>query len=60
MNSLAMDAQAMNSARVSNVNLRGILYVSSPPTTVSQYFIDLFTAGYLPAPFQMTYKMGIA
>ena len=60
MDSLAMNAQAMNSARVSNVNLRGILYVSIPPTTVSQYFIDLFTAGYLPAPFQMTYKIGIA
>ena len=60
MDSLAMNAQAMNSARVSNVNLRGVIYVTIPPTTVSQYFIDLFTAGYLPAPFQMTYKIGIA
>ena len=60
MDSLAMNAQAMNSARVSNVNLRGVVYITIPSTTVSQYFIDLFTAGYLPAPFQMTYKTGIA
>ena len=60
MDSLAMNAQAMNSTRVSTANLRGILYASIPPTTVSQYFIDLFTAGYLPAPFQMVYNIGIA
>ena len=60
MDSLAMNAQAMNSARVSNVNLRGVIYITIPSTTVSQYFIDLFTAGYLPAPFQMAYNIGIA
>ncbi len=60
MNSLAMNSQAMNAAKVTSIAVRGIVYIKIPSTTVSQYFIDLFTAGYLPAPFQMVYNIGIA
>ena len=60
MNSQAMNSQSMNSVRISNINLRGIVYITIPSTPVSQYFIYLFNAGYLPAPFQMTYNIGIA
>ena len=60
MNSQAMNSQAMNSATISTINLRGIVYVTIPATTDSQYFIDLFNAEYLPAPLQMIYKIGVS
>lgn len=59
-NTVAWNTFAWNSDKTKTFNIRGSVNIKIPNLTVSQYFIDLFNGGYLPAPIQVKYLITIA
>lgn len=55
--SVAMNTQAMNTRKKRTQAAKHTLLISIPSSTLAQQFANLLQQGYLPAPFQVSYRV---
>lgn len=59
LNSIPMNTRAMNTRASRNKMAAHTLEIVLPSSTISQQFVNLLQQGYLPVPFQVTFRVAL-